>query len=282
MKSTFPPKISVIVAVYNGAKTLQQCIDSVAQQSYQNVELIVIDGGSKDGTVELLKANQEKINYWVSEPDRGIYNAWNKALSHASGDWVCFLGSDDFFWDVKVLERMVAALSELSPDVRVAYGQIMLLDQYGQSLYPVGEPWERVKEEFKQVMSIPHPGSMHRRSLFLENGYFDELFRIAGDYELLLRELKSADAAFVPGLIVVGMRHGGVSSDPQNLINSLREVRRAQRMHGQNFPGLIWLTAIVRVYLRFIMWRVLGEKTTRKLLDAGRRLMKQPPIWTRT
>ena len=75
------PSISVIVAVLNGAKTLQRCIDSVAQQTYPNKELIIIDGGSQDGTVDILKANQGKITSWISEPDRGIYSAWNKGLA---------------------------------------------------------------------------------------------------------------------------------------------------------------------------------------------------------
>lgn len=277
-----PPLISVIIAVYNGAKTLQQCLDSVAQQSHPNVELIVIDGGSNDGTVELLKANQAGISYWVSEPDSGIYNAWNKALAQATGEWVCFLGADDFFWDAQVLVRMTTALHALPPSIRVAYGQIMLLNHDGQSLYPVGEPWPKVKERFKQLMCIPHQGAMHRRSLFDAHGGFDESFRIAGDYELLLRELKSEDAVFVPDLILVGMRHCGVSSDPGNALVSLRELRRAQRMHGESFPGLVWLAAMARVYVRLMLWRILGETATRKILDAGRRVMKQRPIWTRT
>ena len=274
-------KITVIIAVYNGVKTLQQCLNSVAQQSYPNVELIVIDGGSQDGTVELLKANQGNISYWVSEPDRGIYNAWNKALAQATGEWVCFLGADDFFWDMLVLERIVAALRALPSDVRVAYGQVILLNQDGESLYAVGEPWKKVKDRFKQVMCIPHPGAMHRRSLFVAHGVFDESFRIAGDYELLLRELKSADAFFVPNLIVAGMCQGGVSSDPQNSIKALLETRRAQRMHGQRFPGLVWLAAVARVYVRLMLWRVLGERAAREVLDAGRHMLKQRSIWTR-
>ena len=81
MNNKSSPLISVIVAVFNGAKTLRQCIDSVDRQSYLNKELIIIDGGSKDGTVDIIKNNQGKIAYWVSEPDRGIFNAWNKALA---------------------------------------------------------------------------------------------------------------------------------------------------------------------------------------------------------
>jgi glycosyltransferase involved in cell wall biosynthesis len=275
-------KISVIIAVYNGVKTLQQCLDSVLKQSYSNIELIVIDGGSKDGTAELIGANHANISYWISEPDRGIYNAWNKALAKATGEWICFLGADDFFWDEKVLEQMAASLRVLPSDVRVAYGQIMLLNQDGQSLYTIGEPWERVKMRFKQIMSIPHPGLMHRRSLFLDHGGFDEFFRIAGDYELLLRELKSANAVFVPNLILVGMRQGGVSSDPQNSIKALHESRLAQLKHGQRLPGWIWFAALAKIYLRLILWGVFGEALARKVLDKGRKLKGLPPYWTRT
>ena len=91
------PLISIIVAVYNGEKTLQRCIDSVFSQTYPHKELIIIDGGSTDGTVDILQTNNDKITYWKSEPDNGIYQAWNKALDHAKSDWICFLGSDDYF-----------------------------------------------------------------------------------------------------------------------------------------------------------------------------------------
>jgi glycosyltransferase involved in cell wall biosynthesis len=282
MTSAAKPKISVIIAVFNGAKTLQQCLDSVLTQSYSNVELIVIDGGSTDGTVDLLNQNQASISYWISEPDEGIYSAWNKGLEKITGDWICFLGADDYFWDERVLEKMANALRELPLDVRVAYGQIMLLNQDGLDLYAIGDPWEGVRNRFKQIMCIPHPGLMHRRSLFRAHGRFDESFSIAGDYELLLRELKSANAVFVPGLILTGMRQGGISSDPKGAIKSLFEARRAQRMHGQKLPGWIWLAAVTRVYLRLFLWQILGERAARKILDLGRRLLGQQPIWTRT
>lgn len=276
------PLISVIIAVYNGKATLQQCLESVTQQTYGNVELIVIDGGSSDGTVDLINANSQDITYWISEPDRGIYNAWNKALAQANGDWICFLGADDFLWDVQVLERMVAQLILIPPDIRVAYGQIMLLSNDGASLYPVGEPWSKVKERFKQAMCIPHQGVMHRRSLFEQNGGFDETFRICGDYELLLRELKRSDAMFVPDIIFAGMGHGGVSSNPRNSVVLLREVRSAQRKNGQRWPGLIWLLALARTYTRLLLWNLLGEKVARRMLDVGRRLMGLPAYWTKT
>ena len=266
------PLISIVVAVYNGAKTIQQCVDSISHQTYPNKELIIIDGGSLDGTVELLKSNQENIAYWISEPDRGIYNAWNKGVSQTKGEWICFLGADDYFWDVRVLDQMVSQLATISPNINVAYGKIMLLSNDGEKLYALGKPWGTVKNRFKQLMSIPHPGLMHRASLFRKYGNFDEAFRIAGDYEFLLRELKSNDAMFMPNLITIGMRQGGVSSDPANAVEAMREIRMAQRMHGQRLPGPIWLTAMVRVYARLFLWRLFGARAANKVLDCVRRL----------
>ncbi|MDA3897412.1 MAG: glycosyltransferase [Desulfobacteraceae bacterium] len=93
------PKISIIVVVFNGAQTLERCLYSVVHQIYPCKELIIMDGGSTDGSVELLKRYDSQIKYWESKPDRGIYHAWNKALEHAEGEWICFIGSDDFFFD---------------------------------------------------------------------------------------------------------------------------------------------------------------------------------------
>ena len=280
MKSS--PLITVIVAAFNGAKTLQQCIDSNAHQSYPNKELIIIDGGSKDGTVDLLKVNNEQIKYWISEPDKGICSAWNKGLLQAKGDWICFLGSDDYFWDARVLERVAEQLEKFPLDIRAAYSQIMLLNNDGEALYPIGEPWGKIKDCFKHVMCIPHQGVMHRRSLFGQHGKFDESFRIAGDYELLMRELKTGDAVFIPDLISVGMRQGGISSDPANTLVTMREFRLAQQMHGQRLPSLIWLVAMARVYVRLLLWRILGEGVTRKVLDLYRRMRGLPSYWTKT
>lgn len=275
--------ISIVVAVFNGGATLQQCIDSVAQQTYPQKELIIIDGGSDDGTVELLEANNHKISYWSSEPDRGIYHAWNKALRKANGEWICFLGADDYFWDANVLTRMNNHLEKLPYDIRIAYGQIMLVNSHGESLYPVGEPWEKIRQRFKERMCIPHQGVMHRRSLFERHGTFNESFRIVGDYEFLLRELKTADAVFLSDLIAVGMRQGtGKSSSPAAALLSLNETRRAQRLHGQRLPSLRWVMSWIKVHLRMVIWRMVGEEMARKVLDLGRRLLGQPDHWTRT
>lgn len=266
------PLITVIIAVYNCKATLQQCMDSVTQQTYPHKELIIIDGKSTDGTVELIESNRDKISYWLSEPDQGIYNAWNKALPMAKGDWICFLGADDFFWDNKVLERMANHLDKLASSIRVAYGRIMVLDADGNELYPLGEPWHKIKERFKYNMCIPHPGVMHRRNLFEQYGEFDESFRIAADYEFLLRELPMAEAYFFPDIIVAGMRQGGVSSTSANLWIALAEIRRAQRMHGYFPPWHLKFISLLSVIARLILVKVLGEVRVRKLINWSKRV----------
>lgn len=276
------PLISIVIATYNSKTTLQQSIDSVAQQAYPHKELIVIDGGSKDGTVEVLEANAPKVSYWLSEPDRGIYHAWNKGLARAGGEWICFLGADDSFWDSTVLAQISEQLKVLSPGIRVVYGQNMLVNGSGVNLYPMGASWETLKDKFWAGMCLPHPGMMHHRSLFEQHGPFDESFRIAGDYEMLLRELKQADARFIPNLIVAGVRQGGISSKPDSALLVLSEARRAQRMHGQKVPPLLWVWSMIKVYLRILLWRLFGEQVARSALDLGRRMLDQPRHWTKT
>ena len=277
------PSITVIIAVYNGATTLTRCLDSVLGQTHAIVELIVIDGGSTDATLALLEANDARIRYWESKPDRGIYHAWNKGLQHASGEWICFLGADDYFWSEDALERMAAVLNTAYPACRIVYGRIAVVNGLDEVLYEIGEDWSSAGQRFHDCMSVPHPGLMHHRSLFADLGPFDESYRIAGDYELLLRELKKAPARFVDDLQpIVGMRVGGISSQPHQALLQLKEVRRAQRSLGFTKPGPCWLMAMARVYLRLILWRLLGENDTRTLARLRPPLQGKPVFWTRT
>jgi hypothetical protein len=158
----------------------------------------------------------------------------------------------------------------------------MLLNHKGESLYLLGKPWEVARLRFTQSMSLPHQGVLHRKELFARQGNFDESFRIAGDYELLLREVKSGEAAFIPNIVMTGMRQGGVSSNPKNSLALLREIRRAQKLHLNAGPSFVWLVAVARVYIRIFLWRTVGENSARRLLDLGRKLRGQPAFWTRT
>jgi len=273
--------ISVIVAVFNGAKTLQQCIDSVAGQTCPHKELIVIDGGSIDGTREILEGNATKLAYWVSEPDRGIYHAWNKALARARGDWICFLGADDYLWSHEVLERLAPILEKAYPPTRVVYGSVAIVNERGREMFRAGEDWATAGRRFTDIMSLAHPGLMHHKSLFEAHGRFDESFRIAGDYELLLRELPAGNAHFVPDLVVAGMRQGGISTDPKGSIAMMREMRRAQVLRGYRRPGRHWLSAYAKSWLRVWMWRILGRRVAPYAFDFLRLLGGKPRYWTR-
>ena len=103
-------KITIITAVYNALDTLEQAILSVLEQTYPNIEYIIIDGGSTDGSVELIKKYSSRIYYWVSEPDRGIYNAFNKGIYKSTGDYVYFLGADDCLFSKDIISKVVEEL----------------------------------------------------------------------------------------------------------------------------------------------------------------------------
>lgn len=253
------PVISVIIAVYNGKKTLQRCIDSVSNQTYPHRELIIIDGNSTDGTVDILRANNDKIAYWKSEPDNGIYHAWNKALDHVKGDWICFLGSDDYFWQVDVLEHVREHLVKASSvGVRVVYGKVAIITRQGEVLLIHGRPWKEVRCQITDHMCVPHPGMMHHKSIFEIYGKFDESFRIAGDYDLLLKVLKPADAYFITSLILVGKQHGGISSNPKHALTVIWESARARLNNRSRVITFPWVRRYYLKYLRrliVIYWK---------------------------
>jgi glycosyltransferase involved in cell wall biosynthesis len=245
--------ITVIVAVLNMAKTLRRCLDSIVNQTYPDRELIVMDGGSSDGSAEIVHSYQDHIAAWESVADRGIYHAWNKALKHARGEWICFLGADDCFWDNSVLEALAPSLNRaIDGRIRVVYGQMARTNSAGEILHLRGKPWESIRWQMAHGMplDLPHPGLMHHRLLFSTHGPFDETFRIAGDYELLLRELKHKDrrALYVPEVRTVRNQVGGIA-DAINLL-AHQETVRARRKNGLPAFSLIWLGVYIRALIR--------------------------------
>lgn len=273
---------SIIIATFNAGHRLQKCIDSISSQTCKNYELIIIDGGSTDNTLEIIRHNQSLISHWISEKDHGIYDAWNKGLDIANGEWVLFIGADDFLWSSDSLEKIASTLINM-PDLneeRVIYAQVMLVNQNNENILLAGKPWEQSKAKLQHGMPIPHQGTLHHKKLFIEYGKFDYSYRIAGDYELLLRHLKSNKATFIPNIILCGMEQGGISSDPRNSLLLLKELRKAQVKHQQKL-SLYWILALMRVYIRVSLWKILGEKRAKSLLDMGRIIMGESPYWTK-
>jgi glycosyltransferase involved in cell wall biosynthesis len=274
------PLISIIVSVRNAAATLEHCLESILGQTYGARQLIVIDGGSTDGSVEILERWSTRISYWISEPDRGIYHAWNKGLAMAEGDWICFLGADDYFWDPYVLERMAPILASAYPSVLVVYGQVALVNAQSGRVLHMGRPWKEIRSLFPQIMCLPHTALMHRRKLFEQHGRFDESFRICGDYELLLRELLLREALFAENIVVAAMGHGGVSSNPTKSLEMVLELRRAQRMHGLRYPGPAWAAAWLGAHIKVFLWCLLGPRVASRIFDRLRKIRGKEAYWT--
>lgn len=270
------------MAMYNGAATLRQCLESVKQQTYRDIELIVIDGGSSDGSLEILKQFSSIIDYWESQPDRGIYHAWNKGLDHVTGDWVNFLGADDYFPRPDVLDLVTAEISRCSPDIRIVYGREAITSQSGEFLEVLGDPWEKIADRFMIEMCIPHTAVFHHASLFRDGGRFNEAFRIAGDYELLLRELKHRSAKLLPDVVVKAVRCTGVSKDWTHAVESVKEEARAKRMNGIFPYRLRWMVLMAKALVKHVLGTIAGPFWTRYLVDAYRRHTGRSPIWTRT
>jgi glycosyltransferase involved in cell wall biosynthesis len=272
------PVVCVVVAVKNGAATLQRCLDSIAAQDWESRETIVIDGASTDGTRELLEENlrRGKVTEFVSEPDHGVYGAWNKALRRCRAEWVCFLGCDDQFHDAHALRSLLEARTL---GARVIYGRVVVVTPRGVVGAEHGRPWSEAREAFLAGTMISHPGTLHHRSIFEEHGLFDESYRIAGDYEMMLRELPARDPVFVDR-VVVDMSFGGMSSKPGAIHLTLREVQRARIQHGlRGTParlrmrlGAAWLGGWIR--------RLFGDRAYRWCADLWRVARGKRRIWT--
>lgn len=248
-------RVSIVVATRNAAHTLPRCLESIRRQSYPHRELIVMDAASTDGTVAILEA-EPSVAYWESEPDRGIYHAWNKALVHATGEWVLFLGADDCFADDDALAALVAAAGS-APEADLIVARMAVVDAAGAVRGTVGTPWDW--ERMKRGQHIAHPGALHRRRLFEVHGGFDEGFRISGDYDFLLRLGPSARVSFLDR-IVVRFGDGGVSSTQLN--RRLAENLRIHAAHAEIGPWRARWTYL-RTRLYYLKLRLRGARRGR-------------------
>jgi glycosyltransferase involved in cell wall biosynthesis len=237
------PLVSVVTAVFNGQPYVAGCLDSVLAQDYPNIEHIVFDGGSSDGTIDLLRAYDDRIALWKNEPDKGVYDAWNKALAEARGEWICFIGSDDELLPGAVSAYM--ALAAKNPEAEYLSSQVRWIHPSGYVNPSHGRPWKW--RHFAKKMCVAHPGSMHRRSLYARLGVYDISYRSAADYEFLLRARGELKTAFMP-VATVMMRAGGVSDNSA----ALREAARAKIESGGR-SALLATLELWEVRARFML-----------------------------
>jgi glycosyltransferase involved in cell wall biosynthesis len=227
-------KISVVTVTRNSASFVENCLLSVAEQSYPYVAHLVIDGASTDGTLALLQAQHERLALLVSEPDHGIYDAMNKGIKFASGDVIGFLNSDDFYANVNVIAR-VAEIFKEDPLLDACYGDLIYTNQMNTSL--TVRYWQSndlVPGAFSKGWSPPHPTFFLRRSVYERFGCFDLNYSIASDVELMMRflEVHKIRVRYVPE-VWVKMRMGGTTNKSlKNVWVQNQEVLRALHSHG--------------------------------------------------
>lgn len=183
---TEAPRLSILVATWNCVDQVRQFLESLATQTLSDWELLLLDNVSCDGTAELVNEFRQRFPAWSmcwsSEPDSGIYDAWNRGVDLARGDYLCFIGADDTFLDAMSLERVVA-LTVTQADLITARNAYC--NAQGRLLRHWGFDWQW--NRMRQSMNIAHPGMLIQRKLFAQIGYFDPTFRICGDYEWFLR-----------------------------------------------------------------------------------------------
>lgn len=214
------PLISLICATYNSAELLPNLIHSVQKQPKEFFEFIIIDNCSTDNTINIIKKNRNIIDNYISEPDKGIYDAWNKGIKLAKGKWVGFIGADDILLPqyINIYQKKI---TEIPKNTDYLASQVNYIDSDGKILLRLGKEWNWNK--FKISMTSAHVGSLHNVQLFQEIGMYNTNYKIAGDYELLLRKRNNLKTAFInePSIL---MNSGGVSLS----IRALKERYTAQ------------------------------------------------------
>ncbi len=220
-------KISIITAVYNNKASVHDAIRSVRQQTYPNIEHIIIDGGSTDGTKELIQNLDFKPSIFISEPDKGIYDALNKGIKLASGDVIGFMHSDDIFATDDIISKVAHQFEERSVDT--VYGDL----QYVRKDDPtkVVRYWQSCPFDIAMLQKgwmPPHPTVYLRKKVYDRFGFFDTSFRIAADYDFMLRIFRDnlRTAVYIPE-VLVKMRVGGESNSIKNYIRKWKEDYRA-------------------------------------------------------
>ncbi|WP_421796993.1 glycosyltransferase family 2 protein [Haliscomenobacter sp.] len=226
-------KISIVTPAFNSAKTIRHTIESVARQTYSNVEYIIVDGGSQDATAKIVAQYPDVVDLFISEPDHGVYDAMNKGIRAASGDIIAILNSDDFYIHSHVLAQIATTFQESGADS--VYGDLQYVDQHNP--HKVIRHWESgafQRRSFLAGWMPPHPAFFVKRAIYQRHGLFNLSLKSSADYELMLRFLYKyqVSAAYVPD-VLVRMRVGGLSNATwRSRLRANREDQAAWKING--------------------------------------------------
>ncbi|MDO8502316.1 MAG: glycosyltransferase family 2 protein [Gemmatimonadaceae bacterium] len=244
------PLVSIVTVVLNGAKYIEQTIQAVAVQTYEAIEHIVVDGGSTDGTLDILRRYDGTIGYWVSEPDTGIYDAMNKGveLVRDPESYILFANSDDHLYSPEAIERVISQ----SGGEDLVYGKMLLADDSISAV--VGR---RVDLDDLALQTLCHPATFVRRKVFDAIGKFDTGYAIAGDYDHIVRCFAAPVTTRFVDVVVSRMRMGGLSED-----QFMRSCRERKDVIRRRFPLIPRLRGVWQVNLYDI-----PRNTARRWLD---------------
>ena len=226
-------KVSIITVSFNSAKTIADTIDSVLSQDFPEIEYIIVDGCSTDGTVDIIRQNENCISQWVSEKDRGMYDAMNKGIAMATGDVIGILNSDDVYMNSHVISDLMHLMQ--SQNTEVVFADLILVDSSNQNkVIRYYDSGRFHPSKFKFGWMPAHPTVFVKRELYQRVGKFSTTYQIAADYEMLIRMLaiEKASYAYYPKP-VVRMRSGGASTSgiSRNWILN-QEIIRACKENG--------------------------------------------------
>ncbi|CAN5194542.1 N/A [soil metagenome] len=230
------PKISIITPSYNQGKYLEETILSILNQNYPNLEYIIIDGGSTDESVEIIKKYEERIHYWVSEPDEGQTHAINKGFKKATGDLVAWMNSDDIYFE-NAFKHVAQAFNQAHGNFDVYFGDKANIDEEGavirEYLYP---PFSGLGIKYTTNMNISNQSTFWKKELFDKFGYLDEDIQFAMDYEYFLRlYMKGASFYKIPELLgALRMYSENKSSDEKWLEIKFQNIRDIKVNYGIN------------------------------------------------
>lgn len=249
------PLVTIITVVYNGESTLESTIQSVLGQTYDNIEYIVVDGGSSDGSVDIIRRYDNKIDRWISEPDQGIYDAMNKGISMASGDYIGMLNADDFFASAQAVQKIIDRL--VSDNLDAVFSQLDIVDP--DNTYRILRKY-RVNKLNSFMLRIgvmpPHPTFYCRKSCYEKLGAspYRNDYQIAADFELLVRLLLTQHISWgYIREITVNMRAGGVSNDSyKSRLQLNREIVRACKDNGLYTNSLFLLLKLPLRFLEYL------------------------------
>jgi glycosyltransferase involved in cell wall biosynthesis len=242
-------KISLITVCYNSAATIEKTILSVAGQTYANIEYIIVDGNSNDGTLSIIRNHEDKITHWISEPDRGLYDAMNKGIKMATGDLVGILNSDDTFYSDTILEEIAAF--HTANAIAASVGNIMQHQENGKVVRVYSSKYWS-PEKLKIGFMPPHPSIFFKRELFEKFGLYELGFIIGADYELITRFfLKERINWNYSGITTTAMLVGGLSSSGTSSYKLItKEIQKALEMNGITFTTY-------KIKLRWV-WKMVG------------------------